>query len=275
MKKEQKKDKETKQYDNIFKENIEPVFLALCENYLQIDIEKTEEINDKLQTTIEREPDFLKIVHSKKREKFILHIEFQSKDESDMIYRMQEYYAILKKKYQIPIEQIVIYLDKNPSKMQTQLPENEIFNGFQLLSLHEIGYKNFIDSEIPEEVILAILCNFEEEKVEKVLEKIILTLKKISKDEITLQKYVRQILILSRLRNFTNIFHEIIQNNMPITLDIDIENDVLYKRGEIKGKTENSRQVAIKAIKKGFDDETINELTGLSVAEIKQIRTEL
>ncbi|TAE49306.1 MAG: hypothetical protein EAY69_03140, partial [Cytophagales bacterium] len=116
MKKQNKiKDKENKQYDKIFKENIEPVFLALCENYLQIEIEKTEEIKDKLQTTLEREPDFLKIIHSKRREKFILHIEFQSKDESDMIYRMQEYYAILRKKYQMPIEQIVVYLDKNPS----------------------------------------------------------------------------------------------------------------------------------------------------------------
>ncbi|TAH30599.1 MAG: hypothetical protein EAZ06_02770 [Cytophagales bacterium] len=58
--KKQTQTEETKQYDKIFKENIDPIFLVLCEKYLQIEIEQTEEIKDKLQITLEREPDFLK-----------------------------------------------------------------------------------------------------------------------------------------------------------------------------------------------------------------------
>ncbi|TAE44871.1 MAG: hypothetical protein EAY69_10885 [Cytophagales bacterium] len=181
----------------------------------------------------------------------------------------------MRKKYQMPIEQIVVYLDKNPSKMQTQLPDNEIFRGFELLSLHAIKYQKFIDSAIPEQVILAILCDFEQEDAEKVLEKIILTLKKISKDEITLHKYIRQILILSRLRNLTDFFHKTIENNMPITFDIDIENDVLYKRGEMKGEIREKKQVVINLIKEGCTNEFISKITSLTIEEIEEIRKEI
>ncbi|TAH30598.1 MAG: hypothetical protein EAZ06_02765 [Cytophagales bacterium] len=200
-----------------------------------------------------------------------------------MIYRMQEYYAILRKKYKIPVEQIVIYLDKKPSKMQTQLPDNEVFKGFQLLSLHQINYKSFLNSGIAEEVILAILCDFEEDKVEDVLEKIILTLKKINNNNIALEKYIRQILVLSRLRNLEEIFYNTIENNMGTTFGINIKNDIFYKRGQMEGKAEGevevemqkSKQVAIKGIEKGFDNEMISELTGLSIAQIEQIRKEI
>ncbi len=85
-------------YDKILKENIASVFLPLTEKYLGIRITKSEELKDKLQTTIEKEPDFIRIVETDKLERFILQLEFQSTDEEGMIYRMQEYYGILRKK---------------------------------------------------------------------------------------------------------------------------------------------------------------------------------
>ncbi len=75
-------------YDKIFKENIAASFLPLSEKYLNIRIARTEELEDKLQTTIEKEPDFIRIVESDTGEKFILHLEFQTVDEDGMIYRM-------------------------------------------------------------------------------------------------------------------------------------------------------------------------------------------
>ncbi|TAG40725.1 MAG: hypothetical protein EAZ31_08150, partial [Cytophagia bacterium] len=75
----------------------------------------------------------------------------------------------------------------------------------------------------------------------------------------------------SRLRNLTNIFHKTIENNMPITFDIDIENDVLYKRGEMKEK----KQVVINLINKKFDNVFISEITNLTIEEIEEIRKEI
>lgn len=91
-------------YDRILKENIAALFLPLSEKYLNIRIQKSEELKDKLQTTIEKEPDFIRIVETDSGEKFILQLEFQSVDEEGMIYRMQEYYGILRKKYALPVK---------------------------------------------------------------------------------------------------------------------------------------------------------------------------
>ncbi|TAG46146.1 MAG: hypothetical protein EAZ31_00780, partial [Cytophagia bacterium] len=76
-------------------------------------------------------------------------------------------------------------------------------------------------------------------------------------------------------RNLTNIFHKTIENNMPITFDIDIENDVLYKRGEIKGETKKSKQVVINLIKEGCTNEFISKITNLTIEEIEEIRKEI
>ena len=75
-------------YDRIFKENIEAVFLPLLEKLLNLPIKNTFEIKDKLQTTIEREPDFLKRVIDQQNNEFILQIEFQTQDDQEMVYRL-------------------------------------------------------------------------------------------------------------------------------------------------------------------------------------------
>ena len=49
-------------FDKILKENIEAIFLPMVEKMLRISIKKIIEIKDKIQITIEREPDFLKII---------------------------------------------------------------------------------------------------------------------------------------------------------------------------------------------------------------------
>jgi hypothetical protein len=65
------------QFDRIFKENIEALFhfFAAREG---VKIEKSEEIKDKIQATVEREADFVrKIIFAKKKMNSILQLEFQ------------------------------------------------------------------------------------------------------------------------------------------------------------------------------------------------------
>ena len=60
-------------------------------------------------------------------------------------------------------------------------------------------------------------------------------IKKTVKHEDTLKRYINQLLILSRLRNLEESVTKILEN-MPITFEVDVENDYLYKRGLEKGK---------------------------------------
>jgi hypothetical protein len=241
--------KSNKPYDKILKENIGEFFLSLSEKYLGIAITKSEEIKEQLQTTLEKEADFLRIIHTTTQEKLILHLEFQTTDEKEMVYRMQEYFAILQKKYKLPIKQFVIYLGEKEPQMRTKLEANEVFTGFELKNLHLLDYETVLDSDIPEEIMLAILCDFKQEEAKEVLAKIIQRLQLWSKDAITLQKYIRQILVLSRLRKLELVTTQQLKD---MALVYDIEQDALFKEGEEKGLEKGKHQKTIQGVQKAL-----------------------
>lgn len=92
-----------------------------------IEIASSKELKDKLQTTLEKEVDFLREIT------LIVELEFQTVSEKGMVYRMQEYHAILQKKCQLPVRQFVIYLGERLPKIRTKLYSYEVFQEFELV----------------------------------------------------------------------------------------------------------------------------------------------
>lgn len=91
-----------KEYDKIFKENIEAMFLSLSEKVLNFRPLKVADVNLDLQRTIEREPDFLSKVKTPDTDEiFLLHLEIQKADDSEMLYRMYEYHALMSRKFEL------------------------------------------------------------------------------------------------------------------------------------------------------------------------------
>ncbi len=240
----------TSEYDKIIKENIEEVFLPLAEKYLGISIASFRKLPGKIQSTIEREPDFIRIVRTKEDDEFILQIEFQTNDQKDMIYRMVEYHALLLRKYKYPVKQFVVYLGQATPKMRTSLKEEEVMKGFGLINLHALDHEQLLHSQIPEEIILAILGKFDIE-VEKVIENIIRRLKEVSRDEFALQKYVRQLGILSRLRNLEEI---VTQKTKAMPITYDITKDYLYNEGIKEGEKRGEKKGEKRGEKKGIEE---------------------
>jgi hypothetical protein len=256
-------------YDKILKENIAALLLPLTEKYLGIRIKDSRELKDKLQTTIEKEPDFIRVVRTDTDEEFILHLEFQTQDEEGMVYRMQEYYSLLRRKHGLPVKQFVIYLGRKASRMTTQLPPGEVFTGFALKSLKDYSYESLVESQVPEEIILAVLADFRKHKPAEVIRKILERLTAIGQEEILLRKYVRQLSVLARLRNLTRETHKQVQD---MGLLYDITKDYLYQEGLEKGKQE----VVTTMLKDGtLPVEKIAALTGIVLEEVKKIAKEL
>ncbi|EAY28438.1 RpnC/YadD family protein [Microscilla marina] len=262
------------QYDKIFKENVGEFFLSLSETYLNIKVEKSEELKDKLQTTLEREADFLRKITTPQGEQMIVQLEFQTNDEQGMVERMQLYFAILQQKYKLSIRQFVIYVGNKPPKMRTRLNPEEIFTGFELLDLSQIKYKQWLASNIPEEILLAVLGDFQQADALQVLKQIISRLLVLIKDPGTLQKYIRQLAILARLRNLT-IETEQTLDDMALTYDI--EKDAFYLKGVKKGKEEGKEEGIKKGkeegvkegIKKGREEGKQEEKTALILGLLK------
>lgn len=220
------------EYDKIIKENIEAILLTLSKKLLGFEIRNPVDLPEKLQTTIEREPDFLKKISLDDGSEVILHLEFQTHDDSKMVYRMAEYKAILQRKFELPVRQFVIYLGVAEPRMRTHLSEEEQITGFELRNLHNLPVEQVMESDIPEEIVLSILTDYPTADAEKVISAIIQKLKKVATDEAQLKKSLQQLLILSRIRKIEDQTEKLIEN-MPITYDIDT--DYLYKKGMEKG----------------------------------------
>ncbi|MEM6319347.1 MAG: hypothetical protein AAF960_16870 [Bacteroidota bacterium] len=231
-KKQDESVKEGNLYDKIFKENAEQLFRPLIEEKLNVRFTSFEPMKEKMQTTIEREMDFFYNVVTESGESFILHLEFQTEDDTEMLYRMSEYHGMALRRKRKPIKHLLIFLGKGKSKMKTKLPAAEVFTGFEIINIFKLSTEALLASQIPSYIVSAILTDIKADKVESVLRLILIRLKEVCKNKSELSRYQKQLLILSRLRKFEDTAIKIVKD-MPITYDI--ETDYLYKKGIEKG----------------------------------------
>ncbi len=254
------------QYDKIFKENIEVVIPSLMQNILGINAVTMEEIPDDIQHTKERKPDVLKKITDTENNTFILQIEFQVLDEPDMVYRMAEYYVMLARKYRLPIRQFVIYLGAKPSKMPTKIHSKWMVFQFPLVSLIELDFHIFLKSEKPEEVILSILANFNQETTEDALTQILHRIEETSETDFSLKRYFNQLRVLAQLRNLDYKLKNVMDS---IAKYFKEERDVLYLRGQEK---EQIKFVTNLLTQTDFDVEKIASIASVSVDFVKNIQ---
>jgi len=154
-----------------------------------------------------------------------------------------------------------VYLGKKPAKMQTKLAPDEIYTGFDLIALNQVPYEKFLQSDVPEEFILSILADMREVEPDKIVASILFKLKETYESTIRFQKYVKQLVVLSRLRNLSKIANKTVKN-MPI--EYDVKQDAFYKEGvadERKRMEVDKKNLIINLIK-------INKLTFQEIAEI-------
>lgn len=222
--------RESKPFDKIIKENLSSFILGFSEYFLGISLESSKAFLPDLQTTIGREPDFIRWV--KGDSDFILHIEFQSVDDEEMVYRMAEYKAILLRKYRVPVRQYVIYLGLGKSKMTVSLPKEQEINSYSLLNFNDFRYDAFLNANDPETVIMTILSDFNGEDPNRITELVVHRLKEVCRSTGELKKYLTQLNVMSKLHNLDQLVYQKIQN-MPIIFDPT--DHILFKKGEEKG----------------------------------------
>ena len=276
--------KEANKYDKIIKENLEALFLPFLEQLLNIRIVSSERLEAKLQTTLEREADFLRIILTEDGRKFILHVEFETKAKRLMVYRVSEYHGILLKKYRLPVHHVVVYLGERRPNIPTRLKEEEVFTGFELVDFGRLDYGQLLSSQVPEVVVLAILADFKNKPPEAVIRSIVERLQKVVKGELSLQKYIRQLNVMSGLRKLHELTIKTIED-MPVTYDV--RSDFLYKKGKEEGKeegreegreeafNEKERIVVTRGWQKGMSPEEIAELADMPLERVKAIIEEL
>jgi predicted transposase/invertase (TIGR01784 family) len=267
-------------YDKIFREVFKDIFPAVAQKVLGIPAGAYKPLPVDLQYTSEREADQVWEVTPDAGTPFVLHCEFQSANDKQMLSRMLLYYGFLYYQRKLPIQQYVIYVGRDRLQMDAELKANRLTYSYALIDLRDFPYQTFLESGRSQEVLLAILADFGGEPAGLVIEKIILTLKERSTGTLELSQRSLQLVRLSVLRNLGKTVYNLVKK-MPITIDVK-EDDLLQEiyqeglqKGQLAGKEEAKEEAAINMLKEGFAEEVVVRITKLPAARIAQLRQQL
>jgi hypothetical protein len=257
------------QYDKILQENIESALPGLIENVLHIHAVQSEELPDSVQHTKERKPDLLKKITDDKGNVFVLHIEFQTKNDADIVYRMFEYLAMLLRMYKMPVKQYVIYIGEDKINMADTLTNGESFFRYNLVDISAIDYRVFLRSNNTEEKMFAVLANFGNEGAETVIKKVVEDIAKNTKGDLEWARRKKQLRILANLRNLALTNIEIMES---VASFYKVENDIVYKVGELQAKT-----IVVKNLltRTDFSVEKIAEIGDVQVSFVEKVKASL
>ncbi len=272
-------------FDKIIKENMVECTLPFIDNLFKLNIQPNDmvDIDTQIQSTQEREVDFLKKIKGRNgAEDYLLQIEFQSKNEVRMNARMAEYYTFLNRKYDLIVDQYVIYIGDEAMTMLNYTQHKNFSHRFEIINIRDINYLEFVKSDVPEFVILGILAGFGREKSEIVVENILQRIITITnnnqryKNTLGQEKYLRQIDVMSQLRGLQSTIIKILKK-MDFTFDIT--KDLRYQEGELvgkaegeaKGKAEERKKNILKGHSRGMTIVDLADFFDVSIEYIKNV----
>ncbi len=125
-----------------------------------------------------------------------------------------------------------------------------------------------MQSQQPEEVLLAVIADFGEDSSLLATQKILRRLKELSGSEAELSRKVRQLSRLGTLRSMGTL---IIQEALAMAVTLDKTKDGLYQLG----RQEQQEEIAMNMIKEGLAEEVISRVTGLTLKKISQLKQRL
>jgi hypothetical protein len=118
---------------------------------------------------------------------------------------------------------------------------------YQLITLSAIDYHLFLQSDHPEEKILAILADFGEDNPELAIETIAKQVINTSPGDFASKRHLTQLRILAKLRNFESQALDMLYDLQDLLSD---ERDILYRIGEVKGMKKGEEKANEKFVKK-------------------------
>lgn len=239
--------------DIITKDILKSIARELSKYILKIPIDTDIELIEKEFTRVEkREADLLF-----KSGKDIIHIEIQNNNHKNMHKRMLRYYSDIYFDFdEYNIIQFVIYIGKDKCNMVSKIKKDKINYEYTIIDMKQIPCRDFLKSNDPSAIALTILCDFEENDKQLVVNTILKRLKESCQDDIEFRSHLKIVEILSTNRNLEE---NVKKGEEMLTIDIEkmpsfnigLERGMQQgiQKGIEKGKLEGILETAIKMVK--------------------------
>jgi hypothetical protein len=121
----------------------------------------------------------------------------------------------------------------------------------------------FLNSNVPESLVLAVLCGFKEKKPNKVINK------KLLKISISKKKFDDYVLMLEELSLLRNLQEVVKENEMILANKVKWEDLPSYEIGMEKGVEMEKEQVIINSYKFGIKIDDIAKIVELTPNKVK------
>jgi predicted transposase YdaD len=246
----------------------------------QKDVLLVEQIDTVSKRPKELRVDFAQKITPKSGNPYILHLEFQSTINEKFKYRMLEYYEALARKHDIEVEQILVYVGNvRKSDYQGEIMHRNLKYRYKTLDLSTLSYMKLIKSTTVDEVVLAILADFNGKKPSEIVEIIVKRLQILAHDDDELKDAILFLQNLSDLRKFGTETSEKLKA-MPVTLDY--RKSTLFKEGREEGRQETKEEaekkirimqekIAFQLKNIGLDLTKISEGTDLPIEYLEKL----
>lgn len=244
-------------YDKVIKEVLRNSIIGFMNLIAGKTFEAVQDIEPKIQKTIEREPDFFKIVRYKNQKKLrVLHIEWQLKTSwKTMRNRMMFYKVLGISVTDLPVVQYLILLGKRkPRKAIKTYKDDGMDYFYRLIPIKSISYKKLLNAPEIEVALFAVLADFEKEEPKVIIEKIGQRIMKEADGELHIQKLQQQLEIISKIHNLQELTIKILES-MPITYDI--KTDVRFLQGQEVGVEKGIEKGIEQGLEKGKIEATL------------------
>ena len=272
------------EYDKIIKENLQSLIEPLIRKVLALEVTRVEALTTKLQYTLEREADFLQKITTVDGRVFALHIEFQTANDRLMPERMLQYCGLIYRVYHLPVLQYVFYVGKGKLTMVDVLPMPHFEYRYELIDLRSFSYRTFLESTNPNEVVLAILCDFERDDQTLAVSEILRKLKELNFSGLQLQQHIRQLEVLAKIKDLQTV---VLEEERKMAFEYDMETDIRFMQGRETGRKtgieegiergieQGIKKTAVGLLKAGIDLDVIRKATGLSLKTLKELQNDL
>lgn len=185
-----------------------------------------------------------------------------------MVHRMIDYWNLLVRKYNLRVEQYVIFLGDEKPTMKVKVDYSNMKFHYRLINFKELDAQLFLKSNVPEEMILAILGDYRNDNAFKIVYDVVKKIEQSEPQTLEKQKIFQQLLVLGRLRKLEINIQKVMDS---ISQYIKIEEDVLY----LKGIEAKNRQFVISLLNgTDFSTEKIANLASVDVEFVEKMKAE-
>lgn len=247
--------------------------------HLDVDMDSVELLETEHQRVELRRADL--VARMRKREtgeSFILHVEIQNANHKYMASRMLRYFTDIYLDYpNEPIYQHLVYIGKERFRMADEIVQPSFTYRYNVLDMRTVDCSLLLAQDTPDALVLAILCDFKQRPTQEVVNYIVGRLKELTgDDESSFRNYFE---MLETLADNRDLQHQLDEAKQMIT-EANIKNFASYKwgmqdgleQGLEQGRLEQQKKIAQSLLERGLDNDSIAEITGLSVEVVSQLK---